>query len=134
MAEDDLIERAIRKLAAALAGTTTLEVRAEADIERERAQAALGQADRKRRDGDLRGALRDVDEALGALTHLDPDTPWRLDPGSLRALAPDRGTFVMSRLFGLRAELLRALGEGDPERAMRQAAALAEAPGGGLRW
>lgn len=130
MSDDDLIERAIRKLAAAIAGTSALVIRAEADVERERAQAALGEATRKRRDGDLRGALRDVDAALGTLTHLDPDTPWRLDPHSLRALAPDGGTFVMSRLFGLRAELLRELGEGDPERAMRQAAALAEAPRG----
>lgn len=128
MAEDDLIERAVRRFAAAVAGTAALEIRSEGDIERERAQDALGRADRRRRDGDLRAALREVDEALGALTHLDPDTPWRLDPRSLRALAPDRGTFVMSRLFGLRAALLRELGEGDPERAMRQAAALAEAP------
>ncbi|MFO0684966.1 MAG: hypothetical protein U0234_23110 [Sandaracinus sp.] len=131
MSEDDLIERAVRRLAAAIAGTSALVIRAEADVERERAEAALGEATRKRREGDLRGALREVDEALGRITHLDPDTPWRLDAGSLRALAPDGGTFVMSRLFGLRAELLRALGEGDPERAMRQAAALAEAPRSG---
>ena len=110
MHEDDFITRAVRQLSAAIARTTAAEVRAEADVERQRAAAALGGARDALARGDPAGALVALDRAIGRLTHLPSTTALRLDPGSLRALAPIGGVGQLAALFRTRADVLRALG------------------------
>jgi hypothetical protein len=122
--EDDLIARSIRRLAAALAGTSAAEVRAEGEIEVAKADAALGGARDRLGRGDPHGALAMIDEALGALTNLAPETALRLDARTLVALAPHGGRARLVALLRVRAEALDACGE--PEEASR-ARTLAEA-------
>ena len=127
MFDDDLIARAVRQLAAALARTTAAEVRAEGEIEVMRADAALGRARDALRRGDLRGALEEIDAAIGASTQLSPATALRLDARSLGALAPlGRGRARLASLFALRATVLEASGRTeDATHASRIAASLA---------
>ena len=125
MSGDDYITRAVRQLAAALARTSAAEVRAEADIERERADAALGSARDALRAGDVARALREINAAIARLTHLSEGTALRIDAGSLRALAPVGGVSRLAALFAARAEVLRALGsETDAARSEQIADAL----------
>jgi hypothetical protein len=107
--EDDFITRAVRQLAAAIARTSAAEVRAEADVERERAEAALGRARDALGGGDPARALRELELAIGRLTHLSPSTALRIDAASLRALAPIGGASRLAELFRVRADVLRAL-------------------------
>jgi hypothetical protein len=122
---DDYITRAVRQLAAALARTSAAEVRAEADIERERADAALGSARDALKAGDVVRALAEIDSAIARLTHLSQSTALRIDAASLRALAPVGGVGRLCALFGARADVLRAMGrETEAARSEQIAAAL----------
>lgn len=111
MFEDDFIKRAVRQLAAMVARTTASEVRAEADIERERADAALGRARDSLSKGETAKALREIEDAIARLTHLPGKTSLRIDAGSLRALAPVGGGDRLASLFSVRADVLRAMGD-----------------------
>lgn len=111
--EDDLIARAVRQLAAALARTSAVEVRAEGEIETQRAEAALGRARERLARGDVRGALADVDAAIASLTQLSASTALRLDARSLLALTPVGGRRRLARLFSLRGVVLEACGLDD---------------------
>lgn len=117
MHEDDFITRAVRQLASAIARTSAAEVRAEADVERERAEAALGRARDALGEGDPARALRELDRAIGQLTHLSEATALRIDAASLRTLSPIGGVGRLASLFAVRADVLRALGL--PEEAAR---------------
>jgi hypothetical protein len=108
--EDDLVVRAVRQLAAALARTSAAEVRAEGEIQQQRADAALGRARDRLARGDVRGALGDVDAAIASLTQLSASTALRLDARSLAALAPIGGRERLARTFALRATILDACG------------------------
>jgi hypothetical protein len=111
--DDDLVVRAVRQLAAALARTSAAEVRAEGEVQQQRADAALGRARDRLARGDLRGALADVDAAIAALTQLSASTALRLDARSLGALAPIGGRDRLARTFALRATILEACGLDD---------------------
>jgi hypothetical protein len=109
--EDDLIARAVRQLAAALARTSAAETRAEGEVEARRTDAALGRAREALRRGDLRVALDEIDAAIAAATQLSASTALRLDARSLAALAPlGRGREQLARLFALRSTVLEAAG------------------------
>jgi hypothetical protein len=108
--DDDPIARAVRRFAAALARTNAVEVRSEAQIETERADAALGRGRDALRRGELVRALEEIDAAIAALTHLSEDTALRLDARSLGALAPSGGRPRLAQLFALRARVLEISG------------------------
>lgn len=111
MFEDDLIARAVRQLAAALARTTAVEVRAEGEVEAQRTDAALGRAREALGRGDVRAALAEIDAAIAASTELSESTALRLDARALAALAPlGRGRHRLATLFALRATALDACG------------------------
>ncbi len=125
MYDDDFITRAVRRLAAALAGTTAAELRAEGDVERARADAALGRARDALAGGDAARALRELDEAIAQLTHLPERRALWIDAGSLRALAPIGGVGRLATLFAVRADVLRAMDcEEEAQRCEELAAAL----------
>jgi hypothetical protein len=123
--EDDLIARAIKQLAAAIAHTGAAEVRAEAQVEIERAQAALGRARGAFRRGDLATALTEIERAIGGLVHLSPSMAMRVDAASLRALVSSDGLAPLAALFRARSQVLCALGlEPEADRSERIADAL----------
>lgn len=121
MLEDDLVVRAIRQLAAAMARTSAAEVRAEGELEARRTDAALGRAREALGRGDLRLALESIDAAIATATQLSQSTALRLDGRSLAALAPiGRGLGQLAELFTLRAAVLDAAGlDEEAERARR---------------
>lgn len=110
MLEDDLVLRAIRQLAAALARTTAAEVRSEGEEEIRRADAALGRAKDALHRGDVRAALAEIDTAITAMTHVPLSAIHRLDARALLALAPIGGRRKLADAFTLRATVLEACG------------------------
>ena len=126
MVEDDFITRAVRQLAAALARTSAAEVRAEGEVEAQRADAALGRARDALRRGDVARALEEIEAAIASATQLPVSTALRLDAGSLAALAPPGRRSHLAQLFALRMSALRACNlEEEAERSDRIARALA---------
>jgi len=125
--EDDLIARAIRQLAAAIARTSAQEVRADGQVEAERADATLGRIRDALGRSDARVALREIDQAIGNETKLSAATALRLDARSLAALASGPSAVTrLAALFSLRGHALRGLGlQEEAERADRVGSALA---------
>ena len=85
-------------------------MRAEADVEIERARDALGRARGAFRRGDLSSALSEIERAIGGLVHLSPPTATRLDAASLRALCTSDTLASLAALFDARGQVLRAMG------------------------
>lgn len=111
MVEQDPIARAVRQLAAAIARTSAVEVRSDAESEARRTDAALGRAREALGRGEVRAALAEIDAAIGASTQLSPEVALRLDARALGALAPPGGgPRRLCRLFRLRASVLDACG------------------------
>lgn len=127
MLEDDLIARAVRQLAAAIARTSAQEVRADGQVEAERADAALGRIRDALARSDARVALREIDHAIGNETKLSASTALRLDARSLAALTSGPSAVTrLAALFSLRGHALRAHGlDEEAEHADRVASALA---------
>jgi len=125
--EDDLIARAIRQLAAAIARTSAQEVRADGQVEAERADATLGRIRDALGRSDARVALREIDQAIGNEAKLSAATALRLDARSLAALASGPSAVTrLAALFSLRGHALRGLGlQEEAERADRVGSALA---------